>query len=93
MASNKIYEGYSDQHIRAVIAYGKAADHKLYADSAHTVTMPDNVIADAFKKGMLLVDDGTNLLRPVKFRSGKVITVDGTTTITGTEWSASSTAV
>ena len=29
MASNKIYEGYSDQHMRAVIAYGKAADHTL----------------------------------------------------------------
>ena len=89
MASNKIYEGYSDQHMRAVIAYGKAADHKLYADSAHTVTMSAAVIEDAFKKGMLLVHDGTNFLRPVKLGSGKVTTVDGTNTVAGTEWSAS----
>ena len=89
MASNKIYEGYSDQHMRAVIAYGKAADHKLYADSAYTVKMSVADIEDAFNKGMLLVHDGANFLRPVKFGSGKVTTVDGTTTVAGTEWSAS----
>ena len=88
MELNKIYESYSDQHVRAVIIYGNATDHKLYADSAHTVTLSAEDIEDAFKKGMLL-HDGTNLLMPVKFGSGKVTTFDGTTTVAGTEWSAS----
>lgn len=89
MALDKIYESYPDQHTRGVIAYGNATDHKLYADSAHTVTLSAAVIEDAFKKGMLLVHDGTNFLIPIKFGSNKVTTFDGTTTVAGTEWSAS----
>ena len=88
MASNKIYEGYSDQHMRAVIAYGNAVDHNLYTGSAYSVRMSAAVIKDAFMKGMLLVYDGTNFLRPIKFGSGKVTTVDGTTTVASTEWYA-----
>ena len=82
-----IYEGYGDQHVRAVIAYGKAADHKLYADMGYTTELTQPVVADAFKKGILIVHDGTNFLRPVKLIGTKVTTVDGTTSVTGTEWS------
>lgn len=88
MELNKIYESYSDQHVRAVIVYGNTTDHKLYGDSAHTATLSAADIKEAFKKG-LLVHDGTNLLIPIKFGSGKVTTFDGTTTVAGTEWSAS----
>lgn len=83
------YEGYGDQHVRAVVLYGKAADHKLYADAKYTMKVAAADIEDAFKKGMLLINDSTNLLRPVKFAANKVTTVDGTTSVTGTEWSAS----
>lgn len=89
MAFNKIYEGYSDQYVRAVVLHGKAADHKLYADEKYTVKVTADFIESAFKKGMLLVSDGTSMLRPVKFAAGKVVTVDGTTSVTGTEWAAS----
>lgn len=85
----KVSEIYDDQHIHTVILYGKTADHKLYADEKYTVKVAADFIESAFKKGMLLVSDGTSMLRPVKFAAGKVVTVDGTTTVTGTEWSAS----
>lgn len=85
----KVSEIYDDQHIRTVILHGKTADHKLYADEKYTVKVAADFIESSFKKGMLLVSDGTSMLRPVKFAAGKVVTVDGTTTVTGTEWSAS----
>ncbi len=85
----EVTESYGDQHVRAVVLHGKAADHKLYADEKYTVKVAADFIEAAFKKGMLLVSDGTSMLRPVKFAAGKVVTVDGTTTVTGTEWAAS----
>lgn len=85
----EVNETYNDQHIRAVILYGKTADHKLYADEKYTVKVSADYVETAFKKGMLLISDGTSMLRPVKFAASKVVTVDGTTAVTGTEWSAS----
>ena len=85
----EVSESYDDQHVRAVVLHGKTADHKLYADEKYTVKVAADFIEAAFKKGMLLVSDGTSMLRPVKFAAGKVVTVDGTTTVTGTEWAAS----
>lgn len=85
----EVSESYGDQHVRAVVLHGKTADHKLYADEKYTVKVAVDFIEAAFKKGMLLVSDGTSMLRPVKFAAGKVVTVDGTTTVTGTEWAAS----
>ena len=85
----EVTESYSDQHVRAVVLHGKAADHKLYADEKYTVKVAADFIEAAFKKGMLLISDGTSMLRPVKFAAGKVVTVDGTTSVTGTEWAAS----
>lgn len=85
----EVTESYSDQHIRAVVLHGKAADHKLYADEKYTVKVDADFIESVFKKGMLIVNDGTSMLRPVKFAAGKVVTVDGTTAVTGTEWAAS----
>lgn len=85
----EVTESYGDQHVRAVVLHGKAADHKLYADEKYTVKVAADFIEASFKKGMLLVSDGTSMLRPVKFAAGKVVTVDGTTAVTGTEWAAS----
>lgn len=85
---DKHYESYGDQHVRSVVAYGKAADHKLYVDAKYTVKFLKADMVDAFQKGMLLVNDGTSLLRPVKLNGAKATTVEGTTSATGTEWTA-----
>lgn len=84
----KVNESYNDQHACSVIVFGKTADHKLYADKKYTEKLSKAIVEDLFRKGLLMVDDGTSLLRPVKMAGAKVTTVDGTTSVTGTEWSA-----
>lgn len=84
----KVFEDANDQHVRNVIFYGKAADHKLYREAGYITQITSAELADAFKKGMVLVFDGTNYLVPVAFTAAKVITMSGTTSVTGTEWAA-----
>ena len=83
-----IYEVYGDKNVCTFVAYGKAADHKLYKDEKFKEELLATEVADAFKKGMLLISDGSNFLHPVKLAGNKVTTVDGTTAVTGTEWTA-----
>ena len=83
-----IYEVYGDKNVCAFVAYGKVADHKLYKDEKFKEELLATEVADAFKKGMLLISDGSNFLHPVKLAGNKVTTVDGTTAVTGTEWTA-----
>ena len=83
-----IYEVYGDKNVCAFVAYGKPADHKLYKDEKFKEELLATEVADAFKKGMLLISDGSNFLHPVKLAGNKVTTVDGTTAATGTEWTA-----
>lgn len=84
----KVFEDAIDQHVRNVIFYGKTADHKLYREGDYTTQVAVAELDDAFKKGACLVFDGTNYLVPVAFAAGKVITMSGTTSVTGTEWAA-----
>ncbi len=84
----KIHETYDEQHLRTLVAYGNTTDHVLYADEKHTVKLTVDEVSAAFRKGMLLIDDGAALLRPVKLEDGTVTTFDGTSTVAGTEWTA-----
>lgn len=84
----KVHEDAKDLHVRSLIFYGKAADHKLYRESTYKTQITSAELADAFKKGMVLVFDGTNYLIPVAFAGSKVTTMSGTTSVAGTEWSA-----
>lgn len=81
-----VYEEYCDKNVRGIIAYGKAADHKLYKDEKFTEELTKAEAMDLFKKSLLLIQDTANLMRPVKMTGNKVTTVDGTTAVTGTEW-------
>ena len=84
----KVFEDTNDLHVRNVIFYGKTADHKLYREANYTTPITAAELEDAFKKGACLVFDGTNYLVPVAFAAGKVTTMSGTTSVTGTEWAA-----
>ena len=46
---NKFYEQGKDLHVANYMAYGKTADHKLYADEAYKETVTKAEIEDAFK--------------------------------------------
>lgn len=84
----KVFEDTNDLHVRSLIFYGNTADHKLYRESTYKTQITSDELADAFKKGMVLVFNGTNYLVPVAFTAAKVITMYGTTSVTGTEWAA-----
>lgn len=62
----KIFEKANDQHVRAGIVYFKAADSLLYYDSDFTDTkkVSKSDLIDLFNKGILVVNDGTNVVRP-----------------------------
>lgn len=85
-----IHETYEDQHVMAAIVYGKAADHKLYEDSAFTVEAMQADVATLFEKNLLLIDDGTNVLKPVAMTSAKAIVtvMAGESAVTSATWTA-----
>lgn len=86
---NKFYEQGKDLHVANYMAYGKTADHKLYADEAYKETVTKAEIEDAFKKGRLVIIEGANYLMPVTFGTTGVITVTAGDTMKTQAWTAS----
>ena len=83
----KTYEDANDQHIRKVIAFGKAADSKLYANSDYDAYLDADEVVDAFSKGMLLIKVGSDLFAPVAYASSKYVTVSVSSNAAAvTEW-------
>lgn len=89
---NKLYEQGNDLHVANYMAYGKTADHKLYADAAFKKTMTEVEIKDAFQKGRLIIIEGANYLLPVAFGTTGVVTVTAGETVKTQAWAASATA-
>lgn len=85
----KFYEQGKDLHVVNYVAYGKTADHKLYADAAFKETVTKAEIEDAFKKGRLIVVEGANYLLPVAFGTTGVVTVTAGETVKTQAWTAS----
>lgn len=83
------YETGYDLHVANYIAYGKTADHKLYADKECKKTVTAAEIEDAFKKGRLVILEGANYLVPVAFGTTGVITVTAGDTVKTQAWTAS----
>lgn len=79
-----IYNDAKDLQVRKLVVYGKAADHKLYIDSAYTKLAAEADIVDAFDKGMLLIVEATGSSLPV-FRYGGCVYTVGTKDISSTE--------
>jgi hypothetical protein len=61
-----IYEDAHDVHIRSNLVYAKAADKKLYYEAAYTNQVTQADLEDAFKKGTLLIVDGSKYLKAVE---------------------------
>ena len=89
---NKLYEQGNDLHVANYMAYGKTADHKLYADAAFKKTVTEVEIKDAFQKGRLIIVEGANYLLPVAFGTTGVVTVTAGETVKTQAWAASATA-
>lgn len=82
-----------DDMVKARIVYGKAADHKLYLDSEYENQVLLADMADAFKKGMLLIQTADELLVPIAMEDNIVKTIAvtgsaGSLTVAVVEWAA-----
>ena len=86
---NKLYEQGKDLHVANYLAYGKTADHKLYADAAYKETVTAAEIEDAFKKGRLVIVEGANYLVPVAFGATGAVTVTAGDSVKTQAWAAS----
>lgn len=93
---NKIFEQAKDLHVRAVVVYGKAADHKLYwklSGSTYSEQLEEAELQELFQKGLLIIDDGTNKMIAVNLAANKVKTLamtgaSGSEVMSFVEWAA-----
>lgn len=83
----KIFDDAKDKNVANFVVFGKAADSKIYEDEAYTTQAKQADVEDAFKKGRLVVMNGTTVLVPVALAANKVTTITGTSPA-GTEWVA-----
>lgn len=60
----KIYRNYDEKFVAGVVLYLKAADSILYKESAYTNKVSKTELINLFKKGLVIVNDGTDLVRP-----------------------------
>lgn len=85
----RIYDQAKDVHVATYVLYAKTADKKLYLEPSYTTRVSKAELEDAFKKGRLLVFDGTNYLVAISMHGGKVKTVGmGASAVELTEWAA-----
>lgn len=71
-----IHETYDEQHVQAVIVYGKETDEKLYEDADYTTKAAQDELLSLFKKKLLLIAGGNTLYVPVAAGPGGIVTVD-----------------
>lgn len=72
---NPIYQIGDEKNIRAFVAYGKAADGKLYEEADFKTQVDSAEAQNAFEKNMLLIDAGAaGIFKPVEFLSDTVYT-------------------
>lgn len=65
MVFDKIFPQAKDKNVSNVVLYADS-NSKLWVDSKKTVKATCAIVEDLFKKGHLLVDDGTSLYAPTK---------------------------
>ena len=85
----RIYNEAKDQFVANFVAYGKAADSKLYYDAEYTNQVTKADAEDAFMKGRLLIKTTAGVVAATGIASNKVLTVamsGSPAALTGTEW-------
>jgi hypothetical protein len=84
-----IYNDAKDQYVANFVAYGKAADSKLYYDAEYTTQVKKADAEDAFMKGRLLIKTASGVVAATGIAGAKVLTVamsGSPAALTGTEW-------
>lgn len=93
MKLKHIYIDGNDKHVGKYLAFGKASDSKLYVDEELTEQVSQDDLQEAFKKGLLLVQVGTDIFEPVKVSGNKVVVLDlSSGSVSGKEYAAKANA-
>lgn len=88
---DRLFQDAKDLNVSAVIAYGKAEDSKLYVDEDLTIEANANLVADAFKRNVLVIVVGDVVYKPVKLDDNAVTVIDvASGTVTATTFTAAS---
>lgn len=88
---DRLFQDAKDLNVSAVIAYGKAEDSKLYVDEDLTVEAKADLVADAFKRNVLVVVVGDVAYKPVKLDDNAVTVIDvASGVVTATAFTAAS---
>ena len=89
MKLKPIYIDGNDKHVGKYVVFGKAADSKIYVDADFSEQVAAADALEAFKKGLLLVQVGTDVFEPVKVAGVKVTVLDVVSgSVTAKEFSA-----
>lgn len=67
---NEIFATYKEKFVKGAVLYYKEADGILYYEPAFTTKVSKAKLVDLFKKGLVVIDDGTNLIRPTSCTVG-----------------------
>ena len=76
MKLEHIYIDGNDKYVGNYRVYGKSADSKLYVDAALTEQVSQADLQEAFLKGLLLIQVGNDVFRPVKVAANKAVVID-----------------
>lgn len=83
----------NDKHVGKYVVFGKTSDSKLYVDDEYTEQVSQDDLAEAFKKGLLLIQVGNDIFEPVKVSANKALVVDFSSgSVTGKEFAAKANA-
>ena len=89
MKLKHIYIDGNDKHVGKYVVFGKAADSKIYVDADFSEQVAAADALEAFNKGLLLVQVGTDVFEPVKVSGVKVTVLDVVSgAVTAKEFSA-----
>lgn len=76
MRLKHIYIDGNDKYVGNYLVFGKASDSKLYVDEAFTEQVSQADLQEAFLKGLLLIQVGTDVFKPVKVAANKAVVID-----------------
>lgn len=76
MKLKHIYIDGNDKYVGNYLVFGKASDSKLYVDEALTEQVSQADLQEAFLKGLLLIQVGNDVFKPVKVAANKAVVID-----------------
>lgn len=94
---NHVFQNAKDKNVKTYIAFGKAADSKLYYESTYTTQVTEEDMLYAFTRGMLLINDDGAFKVAVEAKDNKCKTLkmagaSGSQVMQFNEWAAKASA-